>query len=366
MDQKLARKLQQFGLRLGGNHFAANQNESQWAQEEQRKRLEEQQRQARMGQLSEGRRVAAAQDFRGTLGLLNAGFTDQAVTKLNERLKIGSMLPDFDPQHTLLVKELITNGEVDKAKDYLSVMDQQAVASGYVEPMPQPQPIKLGKDDRLVDPTTNEVLVSPMQSPETEAPIPELPESLVSGQPPEVRQQAQDAYAIAGGGNVGLNAAQRVIENGQAAEEAVESENKARGVQVSAIKLAASIFANPETTDVVGPLQGRGANNWLFDSDNSNAISDIEELADILTTENLDLMTGVLSESDIKLLRSVAGGGLDRRRSDEVFMRRIEDIIFSLANASPLTRQEMESMPTADLAAYKKVLESRKTEEEGA
>lgn len=52
----------------------------------------------------------------------------------------------------------------------------------------------------------------------------------------------------------------------------------------------------------------------------SDSTSEVEnklnQLRSILTAENLGLMTGVLSETDLKVISDIAGGGLSLKRSD--------------------------------------------------
>ena len=52
----------------------------------------------------------------------------------------------------------------------------------------------------------------------------------------------------------------------------------------------------------------------------AEAIADIKELESLLTAENLSLMTGVLSETDIKIIRQLGAGALIRTRREERFV----------------------------------------------
>lgn len=52
----------------------------------------------------------------------------------------------------------------------------------------------------------------------------------------------------------------------------------------------------------------------------------LNQLRDMLTTENLGLMTGVLSETDLQVLRNVAGGGLAQNRSDAGLIAELQRI----------------------------------------
>lgn len=101
-------------------------------------------------------------------------------------------------------------------------------------------------------------------------------------------------------------------------------ENKLRGIQ-----LVNRILDNKELKAVIGGMEGShsiDSRQHMFDQLEINAIADIENLADILTGDNLGMMSGVLSESDMKIIANIAGGGLNRQRSLEVFKADIKDI----------------------------------------
>ena len=214
---------------------------------------------------------------------------------------------------------------------------------------------------------------------------PQLPPTLLEGYG-EYGPQANEAYGAAGGGEKGLDAAR------EAAEAAAESERRAgfpeelsrrfpnvtpeerrqilqafndaptaeagyqkaeevrqkqrddqKGIDLidRGATLAENILNNPQLDDVIGPREGRegteqetGWQNWFGLSDEeANAIADIEELASILTKDNLKLMSGVLSESDIKLLRQIASGGLNRLRGEKRFREDLQSIFDKLSAA---------------------------------
>jgi len=110
--------------------------------------------------------------------------------------------------------------------------------------------------------------------------------------------------------------------------EAIETTKKGNKVIDRAKYLLERLRANPELKNVVGSLEGSGwigSNTWL-DKEESNAVADINELRNILTADNLDMMTGVLSESDIAIIADVAGGGLTRTRDDKTFLGEIDQL----------------------------------------
>lgn len=98
------------------------------------------------------------------------------------------------------------------------------------------------------------------------------------------------------------------------------------------IDLIDKILNNPELDDVLGKIDGAYSLR-LFAQNEVNAIADIEELQSILTSDVMDLMSGVLSESDMSLLRTIAAGGLNRRRDEKEFISRLKQVRATLSNA---------------------------------
>ena len=60
--------------------------------------------------------------------------------------------------------------------------------------------------------------------------------------------------------------------------------------------------------------------------------ADIDEVASILTADNLKLMSGVLSESDIKLLKALSSGALNRRRGETRFRKDVGKMLDRLSS----------------------------------
>lgn len=102
-----------------------------------------------------------------------------------------------------------------------------------------------------------------------------------------------------------------------------EAEREQRGREESArsaVSLALRLKDNPATKKLFGRVDGRTPD---VDQDVIDADADRQQLVEILTLANTDRMTGVLSESDIQILR--AAGTLlenrlisDQRASDEI------------------------------------------------
>lgn len=202
---------------------------------------------------------------------------------------------------------------------------------------------------------------------------PQLPPSFTKNLSPELAQKLNDVWSATGGGDKGMKAVEKALETGseqerramspttlknrfpQADEQEMrqlqavvdsskntengfKSAAKLRGKQrqkkdfgafkQKAVGLLQRIIDNPETDDITGSREGQEtAEGWSYWTDNeANAVADIQEAKDILTGDNLKLMSGVLSESDIRLLANLAGGALNRLRSDDVFIKDVEEL----------------------------------------
>ena len=396
MNRSFGQKIGDFGLALGGDYGALQGVRD-------RRKLEQDDREARLlargarnKEMSGERKQAMAMDFRNIATAIDAGQQDRARTMLNDRIRVGSMLPDFDPVSSNYLKDLLDSGNpqsLNEAREFLDFEDQMAVQSGFIEPRPKEEAYTLAEgaerweggeliasNPRAViekPPTTekdrNGVLrytSGPNAGKEVfegiEDPKIQVPPTLIEALTPERQALASELFQTVGGGQAGVEAVNKMVDRDFASAEEEDTRNKARGVQLSAINLATSILSNPEWEDVVGPLQGRGANIYgMADTGNTMAVSDIEELENILTADNLSLMSGVLSESDMAIIRSVAGGGLDRRRSEPEFQRRVEQIILSLARSIDLSPDEMRAMTPEQRQQYKQVLDASLLKEAG-
>lgn len=120
--------------------------------------------------------------------------------------------------------------------------------------------------------------------------------------------------------------------NAEATRGRQRKDKKAAGLTAKSIDLLVSILENPELDDVVGAREGKpgGWLNKIHSGPEGDAAADIRELVDLLTVPNLEIITGPMSDSDIAMVGRVAGGGLDRMRSDETFRKRATQLIGAL------------------------------------
>lgn len=209
-------------------------------------------------------------------------------------------------------------------------------------------------------------------------------DTLVSEAPPELQEQAKAAYSLSGGGEKGVKAVKEVLETGVELErrakapellkanfpQADESElqelqavvdsakttesgfkaasdlrdkqrqvKKGKVFQKRAVDLIDRILNADELNDVLGSYEGSDESIIPFGGkkirgDNeSQIIADIDEVRDILTADNLDIMSGVLSETDIKIIANLAGGAFNRKRGEEGFINDVKKVREKLQNA---------------------------------
>jgi hypothetical protein len=215
----------------------------------------------------------------------------------------------------------------------------------------------------------------------------QIPQVLLEGLDPEISPKVSAAFTAAGGGKDGLKAAQDIIDKGteqqrrlaspaiistsfpQASEaETVQLQSamdaaktteaglkaagkvredqrrtkKAQGFQTRAIELLDSILGSDELDDVLGSVEG--AIDFRLQDSEAELIADIEEAGNILTADNLSLMSGVLSESDIKILKNLAGGGLIRTRSENRFRSDVGKIREKLSSELVVTVDEEKAL----------------------
>jgi len=196
-----------------------------------------------------------------------------------------------------------------------------------------------------------------------------LPGSFVKGLPPESQQAVSDAYQSAGGGKEGLAVANQQVkkelekvklenipsllsdrfpkasedeqrqlsaaivgakdvasglkEAGKIREKQIQVK-KGRVFKERALTLVDNILSSDELNDVLGSIEG---GNWIPRGDNeTDLISDIEEVQNIMTSTSLDIMSGVLSETDIKIIADLAGGAFNRKRSEKRFRNDVSKI----------------------------------------
>jgi hypothetical protein len=264
-----------------------------------------------------------------------------------------------------------------------------SLRAGAGQRMAAPEPLVIKQGDIVVDPQTMQTIAS---NKEAAAPAIQTPEVLLRGLEGDDIETANALYVAAGGGKAGIDQINTLREQGKEAatlaaapatlrrsfpnaspaemmqlEAAVSNAGsaadgmqmagevraeqrrleKAKVYQDRAVSLLRRIVDDPELNDVTGGIEGGLIGNIIgtFDQDNSDLIADIEEATSILTSDNMDLMTGVLSESDIQLLKDLSAGGINRKRGLAQFKADVSLIIDRLGSVPVQTINDQDQTP---------------------
>ena len=293
------------------------------------------------------------------------------------------------PEEFKTWKEATTTAEPDNTEAF-KTLDQRAVASGLVPGTPGYQEFM-----RFGGGANVPAAVAPA------AAVPAAPPALLAGLDADTSARASAAYTAAGGGKPGVDAllqqvsmgadaslraevpalldqsypntspaeraqleaavaGAKTVEQGLEAASKVRAEQrrmkKAQGFQDRAIELITSIVNHGELNAVVGGYEGRKESSW-FDQEENDLIADIREAQNILTADNMDLMTGVLSESDLILLKNLSSGALDRTRSLNRFKKDAQRLLDKLGSVQVQTVDDLASDLTPEEKAEKRRLQ---------
>lgn len=157
--------------------------------------------------------------------------------------------------------------------------------------------------------------------------------------------------------DVAKNEAERaaaVTKAQQEAKKQAELENpKAVQMRETGARLVRELLS-PEmiesTKKLFGPLQGTDfARGMTFDPKVLDAKAKLEQLQDIATAENMGIMSGVLSESDLKVIGNIAGGGLVGRQSDEQAITNLEQLGQAFGGGQ---QQDQQNIPTRNAQGW--------------
>jgi hypothetical protein len=277
-----------------------------------------------------------------------------------------------------------------------------SLRAGAGQKMAPPENTVLKKGDILLNPN-NQTIASNQEAP-VAAPV--APQTLLEGLDSTTSARASAAFQAAGGGSTGLAALNSEVERGaeiqkrtevpsllkssfpQASEaemsqiraavdaagsveegmneagkirEGQRTMKKAQAFQVRAIALLDNILSSDQINDVTGGIEGGFVGNIyssIFSQAQTDLLADIEEVGSILTTDNLDLMTGVLSETDIQLIKDLSAGGLNRKRGEERFKSDVQEMRDRLASQIALTAEDKAQAPEISTQAQYDALPS--------
>ncbi len=329
----------------------------------------------------------------GALGLLQQ--SDDAIVPFLEQ-RLAGLPQGADPTQTQQALELARAGNFDEIRTSAKNIVDTATRQGILKAGPITKPeagFTLSPGQQRFGPA-GELIAEVAPRAEAAAAAAEqavIPQVLLTGLDPDLAEQGAAAFTAAGGGKDGLTAFQKIVDKGteqqrriaspqilqssfpqaspaetvqlQAAMDAAKTTEsglkaaqtvraeqrrtkKAKGFQSRAVDLLTGILASGEGLlggdlgDVLGSIEG-AIDIRFFSDDEAQVISDIEEAQNILTADNMDLMTGVLSESDIKLLKNLSSGALNRKRTKERFVKDVTTLRDKLASKLVVTADDI-------------------------
>ena len=128
---------------------------------------------------------------------------------------------------------------------------------------------------------------------------------------------------------INLQLKQADLAKKQSEQKEIETKTEKAGkLKDTVISLAKDLRNHKGLNRSVGSMQGSAVGQALtFNEDSQDFINKYNQIKSILTAENLDMMTGVLSETDIKILSDIAGGGLQLRGSEDAFKAELDKLI---------------------------------------
>jgi len=292
----------------------------------------------------EARQKAMYQDGYQAFQMLADGDLDSIIGLANDRLEMLATFPDADPSDTL---QVLRDAEAAKAGDPMAIRNlsmtlagaaRTAERMGLVPQQEAPEEYTLspgeiryrGGEQIASVPATASEKPSPLSDAGRLARDFELgyisQEQFNALSQQEVSPQPTPLEAVQ------LERAQAELANAVQTGEAKTAEASDRDMIIKnelirAYELANSLRNKPGLSGAVGPIQGRLP---VFREATADARADLQELGNLLTMANLGRMTGVLSESDIRLIASAASG-LDAVASDARAIQKLNEIVERLA-----------------------------------
>jgi len=298
---------------------------------------------------------------------------------------------NIDTSDTDEVIGLFESGDIAGGNALIDQVVQSGVQSGFLKALPTKkaaQDFTLSPGQQRFDAAGRLIAgVDPKVTPSDVKQEVLIPDVLLQGLDPELSEKGAAAFSAAGGGKDGLKAFQEIVDKGteqqrrlaspailkanfpqasraeqaqlqgvmdaakttesglkEAGKVRVEQKRlkKAAVFQDRAVELLTGILGNDELGDVLGSVEG--SFDFRLQDSEAELIADIEEAGNILTADNLSLMSGVLSESDIKILKNLAGGGLIRTRTEKRFIKDVTALRDKLASQKVVTIDERDAV----------------------
>ena len=334
---------QDIGLLLRGLGAAVSNQVPQFRQQmaqEQEARMRQQEFEAEQAQraqqgrmqnfeMMQARQQASFQDADAALKLAAAGNYEQIIALAEDRMNLdrqlgGPLEGDMTPMLYNMARRAAAGDR--QAAGVLNLQLAQVVERGLAQGILQrPEEVKgVEVAGRLVDPFTGRVIYEPTAEPSVitpQSPIGKVQADIAAGLIPQELGEQLIAAETAGAQRTQAEAQQRM-------QSAATQKQLMNDEALRALSLTESLIKNPNLKSAVGSIQGRFVPTLRAGTADVEVAFD--ELKNLLTMGNLERMTGVLSESDIRLIASAASG-LDLRMSDEAATAKLVQIRDRLA-----------------------------------
>lgn len=292
----------------------------------------------------EARQKAMYQDGYQAFQMLSDGDLDGIINLANDRLEVLSTFDDVDASDTLGV---IRDAEAAKAGDPMAIRNlsmnlagaaRTAQRMGLVPQQEAPEEYTLSPGE--IRYRGGEQIASvPAATAERQAPLSDVGRLARDFELGYINQEQFNALSQQETGQqptpleqVQLERAQVDLANAEQTGMIKAAETSERDIMVKnelirAYELANNLRNRRGLSGAVGPIQGRLP---VFSEAKADARADLQELGNLLTMANLGRMTGVLSESDIRLIASAASG-LDAVASDARAIQKLNEIVERLS-----------------------------------
>lgn len=276
-------------------------------------------------------------------GLLSA-FAN--VASSYKQRKEEDAIAEMEGQQRAKLAEALAGGNQQLANIYAN-LPRERLAEAYMQKLQPKEAMTLKSGETLFDPNTNQPVYTNRG---VEKPTILSPGQTVLGRDMQPQYTAPAAeQGITPYQQAQLDLKRQQIESAQQlspteqikVKEAEEKQKKGAVLKDTARRLIDDLLQNPDAVkSVVGPFDSMTP---TLRSSSGDTEAKIGQLRSILTAENLGLMTGVLSETDLKVIADIAGGGLVTTRGDEGFLKELERLRESLASegaTAPQTQPE--------------------------
>lgn len=212
------------------------------------------------------------------------GFVNFVQNRAGEIQKLGG-----NPSDTLSILDTLNNSGAQAALNQLEVLDKAGVESGFLKPTTTQEgkvgrfkSQVLGNELVITDSVTGEI-VATRKAPETKKQKLELKKLEAQAEKAQTESQIKALTA----------------------ETNEQKKDAAVSMAIEAADLADKIAANQNLSNVVGTVD---ALTPVIRTSSQDLINDALRLESLLTVDNLKLMSGVLTDRDIKFLTRVGSG----------------------------------------------------------